>query len=246
MLDVLIVDDEQNGREILEILLTKHCSNINIIDSVSTINDAIKSIIKNKPQLIFLDIELDNGTGFEILSHKDIQSLYFNVVFTTAYEQYAIEAIKNNALDYLLKPIDVNELKSAIAKSSNSKQTNIKNLVEDLKLSLKTSSKLKLVSRNGFRLVDIQSIIYCKSEVNYTRFYFDDGSTELTSKTLKTYQVDLEKNDFMRIHKSHIVNLNKIQEFIQSKIGQVIMSNKDVLDVSKNVKQFLIEKLDTI
>ena len=247
MLNAIIIDDEQNGCEILEILLSQHCPDVNIVASVNNIEDAISSIIDLKPQLVFLDIELDNGTGFEILSHRDIQKLQFSVIFTTAYEQYAIEAIKNNALDYLLKPIDLNELKTAIdrvVKKGNNNE--IEQIVNDLKLSLTLSPKLKLVNRKGFDLVDIKSIIYCKSEANYTRFYFDNKSTILTSKTLKTYQEELEKNGFMRVHKGHIVNLNKILNYTQGKIGQITMINRDTLGISKSLNQPLMEKLNSI
>ena len=246
MIKAIIVDDEQNGREILDILIKKYCKDVFVCAIVATIKEAIYAIKKHNPELIFLDIELEGGTGFDVLSHSEIKEKQFNVIFTTAYEQYAIEAIKNNAIDYLLKPIDVEELKKSILKVSNSDKFNYKNFTEDLKRSFMRSNKLKLVSRTGFQLVNIQSIIYCKSEVNYTRFYFENGKSILTSKTLKTYQKHLENNDFLRIHRSHIINLNKVQEFLQSKVGQVVMSNKHRLDVSPTIKPILIKRFDLI
>lgn len=243
MLKAVIVDDEQNGREILQLLVEQHCSNVSVMDSVATIKSAIKSIVKHKPDLVFLDIELDNGYGFDILSNTKVREQNFKVIFTTAYEQYAIKAIKNKALDYLLKPIDSNELKEAVAKVTTQIQYNIDELAHALKSSFKQTSKLKLVNREGFGLVDVQSIIYCKSEANYTRFYFKNSKSILTSKTLKTYQPQLEQNNFLRIHKSHIINLNEVKKYLQGNGGQVIMSNDEALSVSKDFKTVLIDDL---
>ncbi|MEW7277070.1 LytTR family DNA-binding domain-containing protein [Aquimarina sp. 2201CG1-2-11] len=244
MLSAIIVDDEQNGREILETLLTQNCPNINVVAIAATIEEAVNVIVDHNPEIVFLDIELEKGTGFDILSNPKVQKKQFNIIFTTAYEQYAIKAIKNNALDYLLKPIDTQELIMAVNKVSARTTNSIKSIVNDLKVSLNTSSKLKLVNREGFELVDVHTILYCKSEANYTRFYFENGKTTITSKTLKVYQLYLEQHGFMRIHKSHIINLNMVKKYVQGKGGQVTLSNEVTLDISKDLKTTLLRKLE--
>lgn len=243
MYTTVIVDDEQSGREVLQLLLQKHCQNVQILATAGTVAEAVDVIQEHRPELVFLDIELEKDSGFDILNNTLIREQAFNIIFTTAHEQYAIKAIKEGAIDYLLKPIDAEELKRAVSKAASKEFDEVIHIMNQVRTTLNVNPKLKLVNREGFELVDLDTIIYCKSEGNYTRFYFKDGSSSLTSKTLKTYQTYLESYGFMRIHKSHIANLNEIKKFIQGKVGQVILSNGQSLDVSKDIKPLLMKKL---
>lgn len=243
MLKAVIVDDEKNGREVIELLLKEYCPEVKVFASVESVQQAIESFVLHEPDLVFLDIKLSNGTGFDILDNPEVKQLNFKVIFTTAYEKFAVQAIKNDAIDYLLKPIDGNELKTAVNKAGLRKNQDIKNLLQDIRQAINPKFKLKLATRKGFELIDISDIIYCKSEANYTRFYLKN-TTKLTSKTLKTYQSILEKNGFMRVHKGHIVNLNEIQLFTHGKISLITMSNNQTLSINKDSKKLLLDRLD--
>lgn len=243
MLNAIIIDDEASGREVLELLLKNHCPEVELVSSVETIPDAINAIKKHNPDIVFLDIRLKNATGFDVLAAPGIDLFDFVVIFTTAYDQYAIQAIKNNAFDYLLKPIDTDELMLTVKKAANHKNQNLKGLLNDLRESINLNPKIKLVTRKGFELIDVSQIIYCKSEANYTRFYLQNGSTKLTSKTLKTYQPILEQNGFIRVHKGHIVNLNEILSYTQGKTSQITMSNNHSLPINKDSKKLLLRKI---
>jgi two-component system LytT family response regulator len=242
MYKTVIVDDEQSGREVLQLLLQKHCPNIAIVATAGTVSEAVEVIQQHQPELVFLDIELEKDSGFDILNNPLIREQVFSIIFTTAHEQYAIKAIKEGAIDYLLKPIDVEELKTAVSKAVNKEFDEVITIMNQVRKTIKVNPKLKLVNREGFELVDLETIIYCKSEGNYTRFFFKDGSSSLTSKTLKKYQVYLESYGFMRIHKSHIVNLNEIKRFIHGKVSQVVLSDGQALDVSKDIKPLLMDR----
>ncbi|MEM7038789.1 MAG: LytTR family DNA-binding domain-containing protein [Bacteroidota bacterium] len=245
-LTAIIIDDEQNGREILSTLLRQHVPNLTVLDALPSAAEGAKAIRKHDPDIVFLDVEMPTGSGFTLFETESIRDRQFHVIFTTAYEQYAIKAIKYAALDYLLKPIDLDELQQAVEKvraKSPDESESAANLLQKLQSAIQQEGRLKLVSREGFEMVSIQRILYCKSEANYTRFYLEDGSNRLVSKTMKLYQAQLEAHNFLRIHKSHMVNLSKIVRYLQGKGGQVILENGATLDVSKDKKSKLIAAL---
>lgn len=245
MIRALIVDDEKSARELLTTLLQK-IGGVEIIGEANSIQKASEMILEYDPEFVFLDIEMPNGSGFELLDIPEIQNQKFKVIFTTAFEQYAIKAIKYAALDYLLKPIDLNELKSLINNIQTKSNINVisKNWIDDLKVAFNKSNRLKLVSRDGFEMVNIDTIIYLKADTNYTTFYFDSNPPKLISKTMKIYQLYLESHGFLRIHRSHIVNGKKIQKYLTGKGGQVEMENGVVLDVGNDFKKGLLEFLE--
>jgi len=239
----IIIEDEKNGREILVKLLELHCPEILVCNTADSVTKGIKLINEYRPDVIFLDIKLGGENGFDILNELQNNEFDFKVIFTTAYEEFAIKAIKNEAVDYLLKPIDADELKSAVAKLAKLYKEKHLNNSTHASLPLHLPQKIKIHNRSGFDLVDLDTILYCHSEANYTRIYFKDKKNILTSKTLKHYQMILEKYWFVRIHKSIIINTKEVESYKHGKGGQVIMSNGEILEVGGSYKKVLIERL---
>ena len=239
----VIIEDEKNGREILTRLLERHCPEILVCAEADSMDSGMRAIQKHTPEVVFLDIKLGNENSFDLLRQVDRQRYNFNIIFTTAYEEFAIPAIRSDAIDYLLKPIDAIELRSAVSKllqrqkSALSESSLGKSRRRDL------PQKIKIHNRNGFDLIDMDDILYCLSEVNYTRFYLKDKKTILTSKTLKHYQQILEEFWFLRIHKSIIVNVKEVTSYKNSKGGQVVMSNEEILEVGSSFKAALLDEL---
>lgn len=247
MYKVVIIDDEQSGREVLSQLLASN-KDISIVGFGESAESGIAAIVEHKPDIVFLDIEMPNGTGFNVLDNDAVRDINFRVIFTTAFEKYALKAIKYAALDYILKPIDKNELNAALQKVIVEKQTAGGNneWIEDLKTAFNKSSRLKLISKDGFDMVDVNSIVYIKADANYTMFYFDDGTSKLISKTMKIFQLYLEQHGFLRIHRSHIINTSKMSKYQHGKGGQVVMTNKAVLDVGPDYKKTLMDALENL
>lgn len=245
MLRALIIDDELNGRKILNILLSEHCPEVEILGSCNSVDEAKKMIRLTRPNLLFLDIKLGGENGFDLLEKYPFPSDNIHVVFTTAYSEFAIKAIKNDAIDYLLKPIDVNELKSSVNKVKNrigyGSNTTATNKQSPTSFAI---PKIKLVNREGFELIELKDILYCKSEINYTRFYLKNRKPILTSKTLKSYQEYLEQNGFLRVHKSYVVNLNEITKFSHGKVAIIHLTTNETINVGKEYKAKLLERLD--
>ena len=240
----VIIEDEKNGREILMKLLEMHCSEVLVCSTADSVESGMKLILEYKPDIVFLDIKLGNKNGFDILNQLDSEVHDFKLVFTTAYEEFAIEAIKNEAVDYLLKPIDAEELKAAVLKISKVYKANLKQSEKPILSATQLPPKVKIYNRSGFDLVDVDSILYCQSEGNYTRFYFKNKKTILTSKTLKHYQIILEEYWFIRTHKSLIINTKEVESYKNGKGGQLVMSNGEILEVGGSYKKNLMARLD--
>jgi len=243
MLRALIVDDESNGRKILHILLSKHCPDVKILGSCDSVASAKKMIQEYRPNLLFLDIKLGHESSFEILEEYPCPTDNVHIIFTTAYSEFALKAIKKDAIDYLLKPIDFKELIIAVNKVKQKLSPSHENHNQSSTKQL-NKPKIKLVNRQGFELVDLNEILYCKGEINYTHFYFKSKKSILTSKTLKSYQEYLEQWGFLRIHKSHIVSLNEITQFSNGKLASVTLTNKESLPVGKEYKANLLKRLE--
>ncbi len=207
-----------------------------IVGTASNTDEAFKGIQKTLPDLILTDIELGSGTIFDVLD--DLENLEFGIIFITSYEKYAIKAIRLSAIDYLEKPIDLDQLRTAIQKfSKNNTQSNqIKNLLAHLNLN-NSVKKLAIPTENYVELIDVDSIIYIKADINYCHVYAEDLKPILVSKTLKEYDLLLSDNpSFIRIHQSFLINKNKVRKIIKTKLPQVIMSNGDTLNVSRAKK----------
>lgn len=245
MITAIIVDDEEKNRQTLFNLLSKHCPTVQVMDSCDSIDSAIISIEKSMPDVVFLDIEMPFHNGFHLLER--IKDPEFAVVFVTAYNQYAIQAIKFNAMDYLLKPVNVNELKHAVEKvekrSKDSKSIDYKPLVEMLK---SKSAKIAVPTFEGLQMINAADIIKCIANDTYTVLHFIDGSKMMVSKLLKEYEELLEPLNFFRIHNSYLINLNHVIKYVKGDGGYVIMSDGETCEVSRRKKNELLAKLSLI
>jgi two-component system, LytTR family, response regulator len=243
----LIIEDEAQAISALKLELKTNCPTIEIIGEAKSIKEAIEKIKLLQPELVFLDIQLSDGLGFEILkTHKENN---FKVIFTTAYSQYAIKAIKFSALDYLLKPIDSEELIAAVDKAFKSSKTNDTIKIENfLHNQNETTSRKKIAlhTSEGVNIFELENILRCSAESNYTCVYFNNGKKLLFSKTLKEFEDLLCASGFERIHHSHIINLNHLVSFVNKDGGYVILTDKSTLPVSQRKKSNLIAALNNI
>ncbi len=250
MIRGLVVDDENKSRENLKILLNEFCEDVEVIGLASTIKEATDIINTLKPDVVFLDIQMHKETGFDLLEQFD--KINFEVIFTTAHSEFALKAIKFSAVDYLLKPIDINELQWAIEKVKNKiknksfSKANIDLLLQNLKPHTEQKYKLALPTSNGLVFVKLKDIIYCEADSNYTNIYTQDGKKHIVSKTLKEYDELLHEHNFFRIHKSYLINVNEIKEYIRGEGGYVIMNNSISLDVSKRRKDEFLKLISKI
>ena len=248
-LRAIIVEDEKHSRETLKNLLEEFCSNIKVIDLASNVPEAVEKIESHKPDVVFLDIELQTGTGFDVLSQ--LTHLNFEVIFTTAFEQYAIKAVKFSSLDYLLKPIDLEELQRAVQKAQVKKNQDIykkqlETLMSNLKAQQPRLNKICLATSEGFEFIEVKDIIYCKAEGSYTSFILRDKDSLLVSKHLKAYEDLLLEQDFMRVHNSFLINLKEVKKYIKADGGYIMMNNGDAVNISRSRKDGFIEVMSSL
>lgn len=249
MYKTLIVDDEKGCRDSLEAMLNDF-SNIEIVGIVNSISAAQEAILNLKPQLVFLDIEMPGGTGFELL--EKISPIDFDIIFTTAYDQYAVKAIKYSALDYLLKPVDPIELKEAVQRFSSKKhdQELINNKFKTLlnNIGADTShQKIAIPYGEGISFVKIADIIHFQSDGSYTYMYaVGDKKPTLISKPIGDYQEMLENESFIRVHRSHLVNIQHVDKYIKGDGGYTIMSDGSKIEVSRRKKADFIDALSKL
>ena len=242
-LKAIIIDDEIHCIETLQWQLEKYCPSIEVITTANSGSDAIQKIKSFKPQLIFLDIEMPRMNGFEMI--KQIKEIDFQIIFTTAYDQFALQAIKVSALDYLVKPIDDEELVSAVEKALSKNSDNSENLEHLLsQIQSKTlSDRLILPTQNGLEFVDLTSVIRCESDSNYTTVFLKDKSKIVVSKTLKEIEELIAADHFFRVHNSHYVNLKEVLKYVRGDGGHLTMSDQSIVPVSRSRKQELLEFL---
>lgn len=245
MIKALIIDDEKSSRDTLRGFVENYCEGIQIIDEAETAEQGIEQIKNLQPQLIFLDIELPLGSGFDLL--EACKHANFEVIFTTAHDQYALQAIKVCALDYLLKPINAADLINAVSKIrqrnlSGITQPQIGAFVENISNLNKQLSNVVLPTMDGFTVVKISDIIRCEADKNYTFFIFTNKEKILVSKTLKEYDELLHDLDFIRVHQSHLINASHVQRYIKGSGGYVKMSDDSLIEVSRRKKEMLMER----
>jgi two-component system LytT family response regulator len=245
MLRSIIVDDEFKSRESLKSLIERFCDNIEVSATCHNGDEAVAAIETVKPDIVFLDIQLQKETGFDILQRLD--KIDFEVIFTTAYSEFAIKAFSFSAIDYLLKPVEIASLRKAIEKARKRIVGNISERVAHLAETMKTTSfrhsRLAIPSNDGLVFIVVGEILYCEASGNYTNIYMDDNRKFVVSRTLKEYEDLLEEQDFFRIHNSHLINLNAIKKYIRGEGGQVVMKNDKTLDVSKMKKKGFLDKI---
>lgn len=228
----VIIDDMDAARASLKLELAEHCPTIDVIAEAHSVVTGLKLLKETEIDIVFLDIELDDGLGFDIL--ELIDSPNFKVIFTTASDAYAIRAFQVAAVDYLLKPIDPERLKEAVAKAKEN-HPHTKEQLSILKSGLskqKDESKIVLHTQEKIVSADIQSISHCISEGNYTTFFFLDGSKLLITKTLKEFEKILTPHHFIRTHQSYLINGNEVKEFIKTEGGYLLLKNGSRIPVS--------------
>jgi len=245
MINCIIVDDEPKSRESLKILLEDFCQNVVVKALCQDVAEAVDAIQMHKPDVVFLDIHLQRETGFDLLTR--LNDVNFEVIFTTAYSEYAIKAFKFSAIDYLLKPIDIEELKRALAKvekrMSDTISDRLKQLIQNLKAPSTENYKLALPTSDGLVFVKVNDILYCEASSNYTLIFTFDGKKHVVSRTLKEYEDMLSEHNFFRIHNSYLINLNAIKKYVRGEGGYVVMANDQSLDVSKRKKEAFLLKI---
>jgi len=246
MIKAVIIDDDENLRQGLKKMLNRFAPHINIIGEAHSVNSGIEVMQQLEPQVVFLDIQLNDGTGFDILEklaeeNKHIKS---NVVFITAHEQYAIKAFRFSALDFLLKPVDPEELQIVIQKieavlEKKTDYSHIDLLLENIKKNVDNFKRIALSTSEGIHLFDISDIIRCESTDNYTKFFIKNNKPILISKTLKEYEEMLKEHNFERIHQSHLINLSYLKSYIKKDGGYVVMSDDSHLPISQRKRERL-------
>jgi two-component system, LytTR family, response regulator len=245
MLNVVIVDDEFKSREVLKEMLKMYCPDVHVSATAHDVKSSLEAIREFSPDLIFLDIELEQETGFDLL--EQAAPIDFKVVFTTAYTHYAINAIKASAIDYLVKPVNPEELKSAVSKALEQKKAHsLKDQMDKLFATLKEPSKQKigLPTKDGLIFILIEEIIACEADGTYTCIHLNNSSKILVSKSLKDYEVSLAPYNFLRVHNSYLINMNEVKRYFRGDGGYVIMSNDLKIDVSKRRKEIFLSKIN--
>lgn len=244
----VLVDDEKNALEMLEWMLQKHCPDVNIVAMFDSPIEALENIGSIQPDVIFLDIEMPQLNGFDLLERLGNRDA--DVIFTTAYNQFAIKAFKICALDYLLKPIDAEDLKSAVKKAHDRKSKvsaqQLEMLLNYVKPEKPKTKRVALTASDHLIFVDTSEIVYCESDSNYTIFFLADGRKVIVSKTLKDVEEILEGADFFRIHASYLINMKHVSKFTRGDGGYVVMSNNQHITVSRKKKDEFFEKFSKI
>src|SRR5699024_11076755 len=245
----VIAEDNSRNIEILTLILEEHCDNVEVVGVGRTVEEAVDIIKQTNPDILFLDVEMPPQNGFDVL--HEFSEIDFDVIFTTAHEEYAIQAIKCSALDYLLKPLKIEEVKAAIEKvNSHGKKQSFDELISFLKDQLKQKnnglSKIIITEEEGYTLVKLKDIIYCEASDSYTKIHLVKKKTCLVSKPLKEYDILLNNKGFYRTHKSYIVNMSHISKIIKGVGAAVIMSNNEIIPIALRKKNLFFKKLDGV
>ena len=238
----IIIDDEVSGRKAIKNYIVKYTPEIEIIDEADNVKNGLFSVLTHQPDIVFLDINMPDGTGFDLL--EKLPNINFKIIFITAYEQYAVKAFKYSAIDYLLKPLNPDDFIAAIKKlKSENKLEEIEQKVELLLKNKIKLEKIALPTSSGLKLIYLYDIIRCESDNNYTFFHLKNNTKLLVSKTLKEYDELLSDEGFYRCHKSHLVNINYIKEYLKGEGGSVILEDGSHVDVSRRKKEGLMTLL---
>lgn len=247
MINAVIVEDEKKSREVLQALLKANCPDVNIIGTAESVAEGEELIRSVKPRLVFLDIEMADGSGFDLL--EKVPNSGFDVIFTTASDAHALRAIKYSAIDYLLKPIDGDELKTAVEKirakeSDNSNLENLKFLLQNFRKPNEQYSKITLPTGNAYEIVNVKDIIRCEADGSYTSFFLENKKKLLVSASLKHYEDLLPADDFIRVHHHHLVNMNHVVRFLKADGGYAVMSDGTQIEISRRKKDAFIQRLN--
>ncbi len=242
MLRAVVIDDEKNALDVLELLITKYCKDVKIEALCQSGEAGIAAIRTYKPDLVFLDIEMPHKSGFDVIN--ETADYLYNVIFTTAYNQFAVKAFKVSALDYLLKPIDIAELQEAVQKGKNKTGTGLLNSQLQLLISNMQQpvvNKVALPVGDAMQFFYANEIVRCESDSNYTHVYIDNGKKLTVSKTLKDVEQTLDGLGFFRVHQSHLINMNHVTKFIKSDGAYVVMTDGTNIGISRSRKELFME-----
>ncbi|MEM9686045.1 MAG: LytTR family DNA-binding domain-containing protein, partial [Bacteroidota bacterium] len=245
-MNAIIVDDEKKGREILHKLIKDYCPEISVQALAANADQAYELIKKHKPDILFLDIEMPGGDGFYLL--EKFQTIPFQVIFTTAYDNYAIQAIKHQAFDYLLKPIDIDELKATIA--------NVKKSVESRAVSpthsvtpefrQQLTGRIALPVQDGVIYLIVADILRIESDGSYSVFYTSNGKKHIVSKNLKVYEDLLPATVFFRVHKSHLINMRKVKKYLRTDGYFAEMEDNSIVEISRRKKDEFLQRMNSL
>ncbi|MCH8318209.1 MAG: response regulator transcription factor [Bacteroidetes bacterium] len=259
MLKAIIIDDEPDARKTLSNFLKKYCENVVIVAEADGVKSGLEILQAHDPDVLFLDIRMADGSGFDLL--KKVQqaadlTLSFEIIFTTAYDEFAIKAFKYSALDYLLKPIDPDELIQAVSKVKPAKMKGQTGLPAEAsaqagkKLEIATEvysnqrfEKIALPNLEGLSLVNVNDIVRCEADGNYTNFHFLSGDKIVVPRTLKEYEELLPSSIFFRIHQSHLINLNYLKKYMKEYGGYVVMEDNAELEVARRKKDAFLQRI---
>ena len=247
MITALLIDDDDNLRAGMKSLLSRYAPEIAIMGEADSVKTGTELLLKTEPQVVFLDIHLGDGSGFDLLEEVNKRGkLNSQIVFITAHEQYAIKAFRFSALDFLLKPVDPDELEKVISKIKNvlvksDSVAHIDLLLENIRKKVDNFKRIALSTADGIHLFEISDIIRCESEDNYTKFYIKNNKPVMISKTLKEYEDLLTEHGFERIHQSHLINLAYLKSYIKKDGGYVVMADNSNLPISQRKKERLQE-----
>lgn len=239
-LRVVIVDDEPDAVKLLQMQVEQHCSQVTVVGSFTSSTAALKGIKELQPHLLFLDVEMPVLNGFELLEQLYPQT--FSIVFVTAYNQFALKAFKFNALDFIVKPVDTQELIQAIARAERQVKPTTDQLTE-LRKSLRGEpiTKIAIPGQSGVTFINLNDIVYAEASNNYSKIIVTDGRNFLISKTLKDVQEVLEEEHFLRVHRQYIINLNHVKQLNRNE-GLLTMDNGEAIPIARAQKERLIER----
>ncbi len=250
MLTCIIVDDETRSVQTLETIITNFCiDKVSVIGTANNIEEAYPLIKKVNPNIVFLDIEMPHGSGFDLLEKFD--SVNFEVIFTTGFDQYAVTAIKFSAIDYLLKPINITELQESIERAikrieNRTSQNNFKVLIDNLKTPKDKNNKIPLPVINGLEFVTIGSIVYCEADEDYTHVFLVDGTKMIVTKSIKDFEDHLSNYDFFRTHHSYLINKAYIKKYTKGEGGTILTELNTEIPVSRRRKSEFLDWINEI
>jgi two-component system, LytTR family, response regulator len=245
MLKAIIIDDEPACCKTLATLLERYCNEVNVIVTCHNGEEGLTAIHRLSPDIVFLDIEMPKMNGFDML--EQLPKVNFHLIFTTSYDQYALKAFRFSAIDYLLKPVDREELQKAVHKVSRPiripLQQQLEILMQTINNPLKPINKIALPTMQGLQLIAVDSIISCESDDNYTILKLKNKIKWVVSCTLKEIEEMLTHHPFVRIHRSYLVNVNEVEKYVRGEGGYLIMSDGSTIDVSRSKKEVLLKML---
>ena len=246
MIEALIIDDEEDAQEALRLTVEQYCPEVDLVAVCSSANEGIRAVRKLQPELVFLDIQMPTMSGFELL--QQLSPTNFEVIFATAHDQYAIKAIRFSALDYLLKPVDVDDLIHAISKVKKRLQNKnsahqYQSVLNNIQYRARKIERVAIPTLEGIEFFRTDDIIYCQADGNYTKLFVRNQPSQLVSRNLKDFESLLSESDFCRVHHSSLINLSHIQRYVKGEGGYVILSENHHVDISRRKKEEFLNML---